>query len=206
MATLINGIKTEKIMGRSSILKSIKENKPTLISLPEIDVNSFEEEINLVETFHKNVALVGGKIFELNQIDDLDIEIKNRHPNAKIIVSLLEESLLGNVNLNELTKPKDLENVDLAIIKGEFGVAENGAIWISEAQFPIRILPFITNDLVIILPKKDLCLHMHEAYNLIANRTRTFGLFISGPSKTADIEQCLVIGAQGAMSLTVLLV
>jgi len=206
MATLINGIKTEKIMGRSSILKSIKENKPTLISLPEIDVNSFEEEINLVETFKKNVESVGGSIKELGQIQDLDLEIKNRYPNAKRIFSLLEESLLGNVNLNELTKPKDLENVDLAIIKGEFGVAENGAIWISEAQFPIRILPFITNDLVIILPKKDLCLHMHEAYNLIANRTRTFGLFISGPSKTADIEQCLVIGAQGAMSLTVLLV
>ena len=64
----------------------------------------------------------------------------------------------------------------------------------------------IFQDTYFILQKKDLCLHMHHAYEIIANRTRTFGLFISGPSKTADIEQCLVIGAQGAMSLTILLV
>jgi L-lactate dehydrogenase complex protein LldG len=206
MVTLINGIKTEKIMGKSSILKSIKENKPTLISLPEIDVNSFEETINLVETFKKNVESVGGNIKELSQIQDLDLEIKNRYPNAKRIFSQISESVLGNVQISEQTKPKDLENLDLAILKGVFGVAENGAIWISDEQFSIRILPFITNDLVLILQKKDLCQHMHHAYKMIANRTRTFGLFISGPSKTADIEQCLVIGAQGAMSLTIFLI
>lgn len=206
MVTSINGIKKEKIMGKSSILKSIKENKPTLISLPEIDINSFEEAINLLETFKKNVESVGGSIKELGQIQDLDLEIKNRYPNAKRIFSQISESVLGNVQISEQTKPHDLENLDLAILKGEFGVAENGAIWISDAQFSIRILPFITNDLALILQKKDLCLHMHDAYKIIANRTRTFGLFISGPSKTADIEQCLVIGAQGAMSLTIFLV
>lgn len=206
MATSINGIKKEKIMGRSSILKSIKENKPTWISLPEIDTNSFEEAPNLLETFKKNVESVGGSIKELVQIQDLDLEIKNRYPNAKRIFSQISESVLGNVQISEQTKPHDLENLDLAILKGEFGVAENGAIWISDEQFSIRILPFITNDLVLILQKKDLCLHMHDAYKIIANRVRTFGLFISGPSKTADIEQCLVIGAQGAMSLTIILV
>ena len=193
-------------MGRSSILKSIKEHKPTLISLPEIDANAFEEMVDLLEIFKKNVASVGGNVKELNQIQDLDLEIKNRYPNAKRIFSQIPESVLGNVQISEQTKPQDLENLDLAMIKGVLGVAENGAVWISDEQFSIRILPFITNDLVLILQKKDLCLHMHQAYKMIANRPRTFGLFISGPSKTADIEQCLVIGAQGAMSLTILLV
>lgn len=193
-------------MGRSSILKSIKEHKPTLISLPEINVNAFEETVDLLETFKNNVASVGGNVKELDHIQDLDFEIKNRYPNAKRIFSQIPESVLGNVQVSEQTKPQDLENLDLAILKGVFGVAENGAVWISDEQFSIRILPFITNDLVLVLQKKDLCLHMHQAYKMIANRTRTFGLFISGPSKTADIEQCLVIGAQGAMSLTILLV
>lgn len=193
-------------MGRSLILKSIKENKPTLISLPEIDLNAFEENVDLLEVFKKNVASVGGNVKELNQIQDLDLEIKNRYPNTKRIFSQIPESDLGNVQISEQTKPQDLENLDLAILKGVFGVAENGAVWISDEQFSIRILPFITNDLVLILQKKDLCLHMHQAYKIIANRTRTFGLFISGPSKTADIEQCLVIGAQGAISLTIFLV
>jgi L-lactate dehydrogenase complex protein LldG len=206
MATLINGIKKEKIMGRSTILKSIQEHKPTLISLPEIHLNLFEEDINLIESFRKNAESVGGSIIELDQIQDLDLQIKERYPNAKRIYTQISESNLGNVEISEQTRPQDLENLDLAILKGVLGVAENGAIWISDEQFPIRILPFITNDLVLILHKKDLCLHMHQAYKMIANRERTFGLFISGPSKTADIEQCLVIGAQGAMSLTIFLV
>lgn len=193
-------------MSRESILKSIKKNKPELITLPTIDLNCFSETIDFLETFKKNVALVGGNVLELDQLENLDVQIKNRYPNAQRIVSLIEGSSLGTVFLNEQTEPHNLENVDLSIIKGEFGVVENGSIWISDRHFRIRILPFITNDLVIVLSKKDLCLHMHDAYKIIANRERSFGLFLSGPSKTADIEQCLVIGAQGAMSLTVVLV
>lgn len=193
-------------MGRVAILKSVQENKPTLVPLPEIDLNSFDESINILETFKSNVKLVGGNIQELSQLKEIDSEIKNRYPNASKIISCIPESNLGTVSISEKTSPHKLETVDLAIIKGEFGVAENGAIWLSEDQMQLRVLPFITNDLIIILNKKDICLHMHQAYKLIVERKCNFGLFISGPSKTADIEQCLVIGAQGAMSLTVFLI
>lgn len=206
METLINGIKTEIKMGRASILKSIKENKPAFISIPEIDIDFFKEEIDFLETFKNNVELVGGNITELSELKHLNTEIKNKYPKAKRIVSDISASNLGTVSITKETDPHTLENVDLAIIKAEFGIVENGSVWISEDYFPIRILPFITNDLVIILSKKELCLHMHDAYKIISDRERTFGLFISGPSKTADIEQCLVIGAQGAMSLTIFLV
>jgi len=193
-------------MGREAILKSVKKNKPPLLPLPEINLDSFSEEVNLLETFKSNVKLVGGNIQELSQLKEMDSEIKNRYPNASEIISCIPESNLGTVSISEKTSPHKLETVDLAIVKGGFGVAENGAIWLSEDQFQLRVLPFITNDLVIILNKKDICLHMHQAYKLIVERKRNFGLFISGPSKTADIEQCLVIGAQGAMSLTVFLI
>jgi L-lactate dehydrogenase complex protein LldG len=193
-------------MSRASILKAINENKPSLVALPEIDLNVFTETIDLLETFKSNVKLVGGNVVELEQKEDLDIRIKNIYPNAQRIISLVGGSTLGNVHLNGQTDPHDLEHLDLAIINGEFGVVENGSVWISDKDFPLRIVPFITNDLVLVLSKKELCLHMHDAYKLIAHRKRTFGLFLSGPSKTADIEQCLVIGAHGAMSLTILLV
>jgi len=193
-------------MGRAAILKSVQENKPTLVPLPEIDFNSFDESIDILETFKSNVKLVGGNIQELSQLKEIDSEIKKLYPNASKIISCIPESNLGTVSISEITKPHELDTIDLAIIKGVFGVAENGAVWISENEFPIRVLPFITNDLVIILNRKELCSNLHEAYKLIAKRERSFGLFISGPSKTADIEQCLVIGAQGAMSLTILLI
>jgi len=192
-------------MSRAAILKAVQENKPTLMPLPEINVHSFDESVDIPDTFKKNVELVGGKLKEVSKIENVDAVIKELYPKAQRIVSQIPNSNLGTISITKETEAHSLENIDLAIIKGEFGIAENGAVWISENQFPIRVLPFVTNDLVIVLSKKELCLHMHDAYKRIANRERSFGLFISGPSKTADIEQCLVIGAQGAMSLTVVI-
>lgn len=193
-------------MSKESILNAIKKNKPELVSLPEMDLGVFHEKIDLLETFISNVHLVGGKTVQLDNSENLDEEIIKRYPNAKNIVSCSAKSQLATVSISKETKPHSLESIDLAIIDAQFGVAENGAVWISENDVTVRALPFITNHLVLILSKKDICLHMHEAYNMISERDRTFGLFISGPSKTADIEQCLVIGAHGAVSLTVFVV
>ena len=193
-------------MGRESILKSIKSNKPELVTLPKIDLDLFAEDVAILETFKSNVQLVGGNLIELEKVEDIAVEVKKRYPKAKKIINQIPEVNIGNIPIAKETLSHSIEDIDLAIIKGVFGVAENGSIWISDEQFPIRVLPFITNDLVLVVSKEDLCLHMHDAYKKIANRDRSFGLFISGPSKTADIEQCLVIGAQGAMSLTVFIV
>jgi L-lactate dehydrogenase complex protein LldG len=193
-------------MSRESILNAIKRNKPEFMSLPEIDLSVFHEDVDLVETFSKNLESVGGRIVSLDTIVDLEEEIIKRYPNAKNIVSCSNKSQLKTISISKETEPHGLEFIDLSIIDAQFGVAENGAVWISENDFIVRALPFIVNDLVLILSKKDICLHMHDAYNIISKRDRTFGLFLSGPSKTADIEQCLVIGAQGAVSVTVLLI
>ncbi|WP_117882382.1 LutC/YkgG family protein [Aureibaculum luteum] len=192
-------------MGRDSILKAIKQHKPDLLPLPEIDGARFDDDVNLLDIFKHNVTLVGGSIKEIDKTL-IDQEIKKQFPDAKSIVALAEASSLGTISVNKQTNPHDLATIDLAIVNGAFGVAENGAVWISEKESIVRVLPFITNDLVVILSKEQLYLHMLNAYDAISTRDRSFGVFISGPSKTADIEQCLVIGAQGAMSLTILLV
>ena len=199
------GIKKEIKMGREAILQAIKKNKPNLIPVPEINETAFEETIDLKETFIKNVALVGGTIKEI-KAKDVDAEIKSIYTNAKRIVSTSNSTTIGTVSISKDTDPHTLEDIDLAIVEGELGVSENGAIWVTASNSMIRVLPFITNDLVILLKKDSLCLHMHKAYQIINQRDRDFGVFISGPSKTADIEQCLVVGAHGAMSLTVFLI
>ena len=190
---------------RASILQAVKTNKPALIPLPEINLGFFDETINLVETFIKNVAFVGGRAKVINKVSEIDTEIKALYPNAKLIISTVKDSQLGTVTISEATNPHTLEAIDLAIIQGELAVAENGAVWIAENDVTLRVLPFITNDLVLVVSKETIHLHMHSAYEAISKRNRTFGVFLSGPSKTADIEQCLVIGAQGAVSLTVLI-
>lgn len=192
-------------MSREAILNAVKKNKPEVLPLPEIDVSAFQEDIEVVKTFKDNLALVGGQVFEITT-DAIDSKIKEQYPNKSSIVVTTTKSNLGNVEIDKNTDPHTLEHIDLAIVEGELGVSENGAIWITANNSLVRALPFITNDLVIILDKRNICLHMLEAYDNIAKRDRDFGVFISGPSKTADIEQCLVVGAHGAMSLTVLLV
>jgi L-lactate dehydrogenase complex protein LldG len=111
-------------------------------------------------------------------------------------------------NLSNLTLPEDpheLDDLNLAILEGQFGVAENGAIWLDDRQLPQRVLPFITEHLAIVLKRSQLVPTLHQAYERIGNTESGFGLFIAGPSKTADIEQSLVIGAHGAKSLRVIL-
>lgn len=124
---------------------------------------------------------------------------------AKRVVSFLPGAEKANVDLAEVTDPHALETVDITLIKGQFGVAENGAVWITENTSAHRASLFICQHLVILLPIKDLVDNMHQAYARIGAFGPGFGVFVSGPSKTADIEQSLVIGAHGARSATLYL-
>jgi len=83
-------------------------------------------------------------------------------------------------------------------------VAENGAVWVPEKNMIHRALPFIAQHLVLVVPASRLVATMHDAYASIAE-LGGYGVFIAGPSKTADIEQSLVVGAHGARSMTVVL-
>jgi L-lactate dehydrogenase complex protein LldG len=115
---------------------------------------------------------------------------------------------LGEINpeINPTLDANSLEPVYKTYIEGTIGVAENGSVWLYESQLVNRILPFICQHLVICLDEKNIVPTMHEAYQLINVDKEGYGVFLAGPSKTADIEQSLVIGAHGARSLVVYLV
>jgi L-lactate dehydrogenase complex protein LldG len=103
-------------------------------------------------------------------------------------------------------KPHGMENVELAVLHGQFGVAENGAVWITDSAMGDRALPFIAAHLALILSKTEIVNTLQEAYQRIGGSSHNFGTFIAGPSKTADIEQSLVLGAHGPKSLAVFLI
>lgn len=109
----------------------------------------------------------------------------------------------STVDLAAIDDPHDLENVDFAVLRGHFGVAENGAIWVTDDTLKHRVLYFLPQRLAMVIPSSQIVHNMHEAYGRISVGQHAFAGFISGPSKTADIEQSLVIGAHGARALTV---
>jgi len=108
-----------------------------------------------------------------------------------------------NVRLEELDDPHRLAPLDFAVLQGEFAVAENAAIWVTDRGVRHRAVYFIVQHLAIVVPADQIVHNMHEAYGRLSLGQAGFGCFLSGPSKTADIEQSLVIGAHGARSLSV---
>ncbi len=189
---------------KSKILAKIKASKPVYQDLLKVDLNVFDEDLDLLEEFKRNIEIVGGKVFSVNSDVDVLKQLKDLHPNTKSNYSVLQGSNdFNTIGLNKINKPQELEHLDLLVLKGDFGVAENGAIWITDDNFPLRVLPFITKHLVLVINKTEIVPYMHQAYSRLKDVDYNFGLFLSGPSKTADIEQALVIGAQGALSLSI---
>lgn len=188
---------------RSTILAAIRKNKPTSTSLPEIP--AFQLHESPIDLFKERSEGSKTKVVELDSSTTIKEKTVELFPDAPRIASTIS-SLTSTVDLAAVASPRDLDGVDVTIIEGEFAVAENGAVWVTESQMVHRVLPFITQHLILVVEKSKVFTNMHQAYQAINLSDIGFGVFIAGPSKTADIEQSLVIGAQGARSLTVLLV
>ena len=147
---------------------------------------------------------VGGKVVELEPGKDINDLIRELYPEAKEIASNLPEITIATRNPDTIGSPQALNNTDVGVIRGMFGVAENGCIWIPQ-QMVEKAVCFISENLVILLKKSEIVNNMHEAYKRIEFNDYGYGTFIRGPSKTADIAQVLVMGAQAARSATVVL-
>jgi len=181
------------------ILKAIKTNNVVNDTpLPEYSNFglTFDDKYS---QFSVMLESVGGKALYIKK-EELDETIKSLYPEEKQISSNVDGCTLANFDTNEKDDAHDLKDVDLAILKGEFAVAENGAVWVKNKDNRHRSLYFIAQNIVLVLEKSAIVNNMHEAYELISFDEPSYGAFISGPSKTADIEQSLVIGAHGPKS------
>ncbi|WP_162419482.1 LutC/YkgG family protein [Cyclobacterium roseum] len=187
---------------KESILAAIQANKPALLPLPEQP--EFPYDSNLTEQYRQSLSLNGGEAREAKSLKEVTNHLQEHFRNSQMIVSL-SEKVAGNFDVNMADDPHELEHAEVAILEGEWGVAENAAIWLPEEKLHHRALPFIAQHLIVLLKKDRLLGNMHEVYARINVEGSGYGVFIAGPSKTADIEQSLVIGAHGPRSMTVFL-
>jgi L-lactate dehydrogenase complex protein LldG len=190
------------------VLDRLRQARPPPVALPDVPTSPVRFD-DLPARFARSVTEVGGTCLRVPGLPEGAAAVRSLPvaQSARQIVSLVPEVVPGTVKLEGVTDPHLLEGVDLAVVRGEFGVAENGAVWLTDSVLKERrAVLFVTQHLVLVVPAGELVHTMHDAYARLRLGSPGFGLFIAGPSKTADIEQALVIGAHGARSATIVLV
>lgn len=189
---------------KEDILKKYRANVREKIDMPDLsDIAAITYPDPLLQ-FMNMTKSVGGNAIEVEKGRDVNTIIRELYPDATEIASNLPEITIATRNPDEVGRARDLNGTDVGIIRGSFGVAENACVWIPQ-QMKEKAVCFISENLVILLPKSQIVNNMHEAYKRIEFNDYGYGTFISGPSKTADIAQVLVMGAQAARSTTILL-
>jgi L-lactate dehydrogenase complex protein LldG len=186
---------------RNEILKRVKEAQPELIPMPAELPSTTAGNIH---KFTEVLQSIGGRVVLMEDGEQVPQKLKELFPSATRVVSSIQSLETFFLHDHAQIDHHSLEDVDIAIIEAKFGVAENGAVWVTEEDTIIRVLPFIAENLVVLLDRTAIVADMHQAYERVAYDAYGFGVFIAGPSKTADIEQSLVLGAHGPKSMTIL--
>ena len=189
---------------KEDILKKYRANIREQFDMPDLsDIQAITYPDPLLQ-FMNMTKSVGGNAIEVDKGRDVNDLIRELYPDAKEIASNLPEITIATRNPDEVGRARDLNGTDVGVVRGSFGVAENACVWIPQ-QMKEKAVCFISENLIILLPKSQIVNNMHEAYRRIEFNDYGYGTFISGPSKTADIAQVLVMGAQAARSATILL-
>lgn len=191
-------------MRKEELFEKLRANTREQYAMPDMNIEGIKYE-DTYRQFVEMTETVGGKVVKARKTDDLNLLIRNCYPEAKVFASNLPYITIAERNPDTVTEARELNGTDVGIIEGRIGVAENACIWVPQTMKE-KAVCFISEYLVIILDRQNIVDNMHEAYRLIQMDDRyNFGTFISGPSKTADIEQALVMGAQAARGVTVMI-
>ncbi len=188
---------------KDQILSNLRKNVRETYDKPDLSFEKLTYPDPVAAFINTATTAAGANVIEMQEGDDINELIHKAYPEAKVIASNLPD-IKAEKNPDEVSKPQDLDGTDVSVVQGTVGCAENACIWIPQTMKQ-RSEIFICQYLVIILDKKNIVSNMHEAYSKIEMPELGFGAFISGPSKTADIEQALVYGAQSFCGVTIIL-
>jgi L-lactate dehydrogenase complex protein LldG len=187
---------------RHFVLDAVRRNQPAARPLP--DVPGFgRPPANLLADFSAALERMGGTLAMPPADGSLDSWLAQRFPQARIICSATSE-VLGTRAIESVGDPRELQDVDVGVVRAVFGVAETGSVALSEREFGINALGFLSQHLVVLLDPQAIVANLHDAYRQSLFFEARYAVLMTGPSATADIEGVLVRGAQGIRSLTVI--
>jgi len=189
---------------RATILEALRRSQPPATPLPP-PWQPAAADSDAVAEFVARVRARAGEVLDKGEGGRLETVVPERYPDARVIASVVPGLPVGNFALAAVADPHELAQLDLLICEAEFGIAENGALWLPESNLRHRAAAFLAEHVLVLLERHHIVRDMHQACARMQVGGSGFGVFVAGPSKTADIEQALVIGAHGPRSLTVVL-
>ncbi|GIX05152.1 MAG: hypothetical protein KatS3mg114_1021 [Planctomycetaceae bacterium] len=195
---------------RERILEAVRRHCPPEAPLPDL-VGPWIEYDDPPRQFVEVLNKIGGRGLIVptwaSAVEDWQQYRHQLEPEASgWVCSYVPQLATSSPEVERVTQPHELARVTWGIFAGEWAVAENAAVWVRELPAPYRAAYFLCEHLVLVVAVRRVVSNLHQAYERLRDAGQGFGCFISGPSKTADIEQCLVIGAHGPRSLTVYLI
>ncbi len=198
---------------RQSILDRLRARPIESPPSPKIDRSKTVSYDDPVAKFTEILTWIGGRVHWIDALSEVPTVLNGlpEYTTAKWIASTVPEAVTGNFHLPQVEDPHSLAAIDWSIMRAEFCVAENGAVWVAPQDLTQRAMLFIAQHLALVVSRSQIVMQMHDAYQRInksgdyQNRPPRFGVFVSGPSKTADIEQSLVLGAHGCRTLELFL-
>ena len=189
---------------RDEILASIRANLPRADRpLPDVPLFDDEPPSSLLSAFKDNLHRMGGVFLDPSGSADILAPVRAKIADAKIVCSTVPE-IAGSRDIAGVNAPRDLADIDFAVVRASFAVAETGSVLLSDADLRINGVAYLAQHLIVLLDPADIVVNLHHAYRRAEFRDRHYASFHTGPSATADIEGVLIHGAQGVRSLSVL--
>lgn len=189
---------------RDAILDGIRRNRPAGdFPLPEVPLFTPLVGDDLVAEFGERLKRMGGRVAEPGA-GDVFAGVRERLDAAKVVASAVPE-LTGNRDLRGVRAPQEVEDVDVAVVRAVFGIAETGSVLFTQDQLIVNAVGYLAQHLVVLLDPADIVPNVQAAYRRPEFGRSAYAVLRTGPSATADIEGVLIHGAQGVRSLTVLL-
>jgi len=189
---------------RDDMLASIRANVPRLDRpLPRVPLFDDHPPASLVQAFKTSLERMGGEFLDRPVSGDVLAPVREKIASAKIVCSMVPE-ISGNRDIAKVDATQELADVDFAIVRASFAVAETGSVLLSEADLRVNAVAYLAQHLIVLLDPADIVVNLHHAYRRPEFRERHYASFHTGPSATADIEGVLIHGAQGVRSLSVL--
>ncbi|WP_051383383.1 LUD domain-containing protein [Bradyrhizobium sp. WSM3983] len=189
---------------RDDILESIRASLPRVDRpLPHVPMFDEDPPASLLSAFKDSLERMGGIFLDPPASGDVLAPVRVKVASAKVVCSTVPE-IAGNRDIATVSATQELADVDFAIVRASFAVAETGSVLLSETDLNINALAYLAQHLIVLLDPADIVVNLHHAYRRPEFRERHYASFHTGPSATADIEGVLIHGAQGVRSLSVL--